>query len=110
MAIKWQIAEAAQYGLPVRIPSSLPFDLLSFYSHPSPAVYSLTHGGFLTLQTDITCTYDILSLEQYKYAAFNGVMHLASMQAAQALALLLEAPTIAAISLESFILGQQSMC
>lgn len=38
------------------------------------------------LPTCLVCTYDILDLDQYKFATFNSVFHLLAMKAAELLA------------------------
>eukprot|EP01121_Diplochlamys_sp_Union-15-3_P001413 TRINITY_DN11225_c0_g1_i1.p1 TRINITY_DN11225_c0_g1~~TRINITY_DN11225_c0_g1_i1.p1 ORF type:complete len:429 (-),score=64.03 TRINITY_DN11225_c0_g1_i1:2-1288(-) len=61
------------------------------------------------LPSYMTCTYDILSMEQYELMAFNGFWHLVSMMAAQKLATIQNDLNLANACNQSYQLGLSAL-
>eukprot|EP00731_Ephydatia_muelleri_P017922 Em0010g1020a len=61
------------------------------------------------LPTYLVSTYDILGLDSYKYATYNGAFHLLAMKAAEKLAYLMGDNEFAATCHEAFLKGQVAL-
>jgi hypothetical protein len=57
----------------------------------------------------LVATYDILGLDQYPTATYNGVFHLMAMQAAKELAVAMGNATLAQACAAAFVRGQQAL-
>jgi non-lysosomal glucosylceramidase len=73
--------------------------------------WSIRQCGDLGLPMHLVCTYDILAMEVYNTTTFNGVLHLAMMQAARTLALdpAINDTATAALALQAYNTGVTAM-
>ena len=73
--------------------------------------WSIAMSAAQGLPAHLVCTYDILAMEQYNMTTFNGVLHLAMMQAAIALAAdpAVNDPATSALALAAYNTGVTAM-